>query len=253
VPALSADTENGRSRGATSDPGLKGIDAVRREADDLAARRAGVEARMLRPLTGGASSLEGEVLDQHDLEEDRRVDPVEYDRRAARAVGTAVHRMMEELDPAGDFQTQLGAMLGEATAELDAFFDERSAAEAGERLRNLIDRMTGGRCLSRLAAIAENVVGREVAILALPHEDAGPIGAVTGFVDLVYRDPASDEMVIVDYKTGALDDREGPQYPKTSYVEQGAAYQRALSSAFGLSYTPRFELWFLRDDEIVCS
>ena len=34
-------------------------------------------------------------------------------------------------------------------------------------------------------------------------------------------------------------------------VEQGDAYKRALESAFDLAYTPRFELWVHRDDEIV--
>jgi hypothetical protein len=48
-----------------------------------------------------------------------------------------------------------------------------------------------------------------------------------------------------------VDDREGLRSPKESHVEQGDAYKRALKSAFELSYTPRFELWFLRDDEIV--
>ena len=77
------------------------------------------------------------------------------------------------------------------------------------------------------------------------------MGYFTGLIDLVYRDPSNDQMVIVDYKTGAVDDREGLRGPKESHVEQGGAYKRALESAFELAYTPRFELWFLRDDEIV--
>jgi ATP-dependent exoDNAse (exonuclease V) beta subunit len=77
------------------------------------------------------------------------------------------------------------------------------------------------------------------------------VGYVSGQIDLVYRDPSDDRLVIVDYKTGMLGDREGLSGQQDSYAAQGEAYQRALENALELPYTPRFELWFLRDDEIV--
>jgi len=101
--------------------------------------------------------------------------------------------------------------------------------------------------------LSDRIVARELPVLSPPFEEEGPVGYFTGQIDLVYRDPDSDELVIVDYKTGALDDRDGLRSPTTTHAEQGGAYQRALASALGLSYTPRFELWFLRDDEIVRS
>ena len=35
-----------------------------------------------------------------------------------------------------------------------------------------------------------------------------------------------------------------------AYAAQGAVYQRALEQAFGLAYTPRFELWYLSRGEV---
>jgi ATP-dependent exoDNAse (exonuclease V) beta subunit len=99
--------------------------------------------------------------------------------------------------------------------------------------------------------LSDRIVARELSVLSPPIDDEGPVGYFTGQIDLVYRHPDNDEMVIVDYKTGALGDRDGLRSPEASYVEQGDVYRRALESAFELSYTPRFELWFLRDDEIV--
>jgi hypothetical protein len=58
-------------------------------------------------------------------------------------------------------------------------------------------------------------------------------------------------LVIVEYKTGALIDREGLRDSMESYTEQGDVYKRALESALELPYLPRFELWFLRDEKIV--
>jgi len=56
--------------------------------------------------------------------------------------------------------------------------------------------------------------------------------------------------VVVDYKTDAVRDPEALDQLADRYAEQGGFYQDALRDAFDLPYTPRFELWFLRADQI---
>ena len=69
-------------------------------------------------------------------------------------------------------------------------------------------------------------------------------------VDLVYRDPETDEWVVVDYKTDREVPRDGdPKF--AAYAAQGRVYQRAVREALALSDPPRFELWYLRRGEIV--
>jgi ATP-dependent exoDNAse (exonuclease V) beta subunit len=69
-------------------------------------------------------------------------------------------------------------------------------------------------------------------------------------IDLVYRSPETGELVIADYKTDRVEGPAEADARAAAYRGQGAAYQRALRDGLGLSYTPRFELWFLRADEI---
>jgi ATP-dependent exoDNAse (exonuclease V) beta subunit len=87
-------------------------------------------------------------------------------------------------------------------------------------------------------------------VLVPPEPGAGPAGYVSGVVDLVYRDPASGELVIADYKTDRLEEA-GAQERSAAYRGQGAVYQTALRDGLGLVYTPRFELWYLRADVCV--
>jgi ATP-dependent exoDNAse (exonuclease V) beta subunit len=81
-------------------------------------------------------------------------------------------------------------------------------------------------------------------VLLPPGEEAGPVGFVAGTIDLLYRDPATNELVVADYKTdevagAALEER------ARSYASQGQAYVRAVQEALALPAPPRFELWFL--------
>jgi ATP-dependent exoDNAse (exonuclease V) beta subunit len=76
----------------------------------------------------------------------------------------------------------------------------------------------------------------------------GAVGSTAGVLDLVYRDPASGELVVVDYKTDRVESPEELSERARRYAPQGAVYQRALRDALALAYTPRFELWFLAAD-----
>ena len=75
-----------------------------------------------------------------------------------------------------------------------------------------------------------------------PEESSGPLQAITGVVDLVYRDPEDGCLVVVDYKTGR-------QREADAHAAQGTRYARAIRDALGLPNEPRFEAWYLAWDE----
>ena len=206
---------------------------------------------MARPLTGGASTLERTVVTRHDDEEDSRKSSFEDERGVATAVGSVVHRMMENLDFDEDLAAQLGEGLNRESADLELDFDGKTLAVARERLSALVDLMASGVCLDFLASVAPGVMGREIAIVAPPHEDGGPIGAVTGFVDLVYRDPEDGRVVVADYKTDSVEDDAALEERTCIYEPQVRTYARALREALTLDYEPHVELWFLAADRIV--
>jgi len=116
--------------------------------------------------------------------------------------------------------------------------------------RELLEQIAEGELFARLRALAGGILHRELPVLVPPEAGAGPAGYVSGVVDLVYRDPASGELVIADYKTDRLDEA-GAEERSAAYREQGAVYQTALRDGLGLAYTPRFELWYLRADKCV--
>jgi len=84
-----------------------------------------------------------------------------------------------------------------------------------------------------------------------PREGDAALGYVSGAIDLVYREPGSERLVVVDYKTDAVAAPAELERRAAAYAEQGAVYTHALASALELAYTPRFELWFFDADRIV--
>ena len=97
---------------------------------------------------------------------------------------------------------------------------------------------------------APHLLGREIPLVLPPRGGSeGPVGFVTGSVDLLYRDPATGELVVVDYKTDALEDEGMAEARARDYAPQLAAYGEAVASAFG--EVARRELWFLAADQVV--
>jgi ATP-dependent exoDNAse (exonuclease V) beta subunit len=68
-------------------------------------------------------------------------------------------------------------------------------------------------------------------------------------VDLVYRDPATGDLVIADYKSDRVG-REAAAARALAYRRQGRVYAEALRAALGLPALPRFELWLLEAGRI---
>ena len=169
----------------------------------------------------------------------------------AREMGIAIHRALEEFDFGADETAEIERQRDTIARDLALAasidcVDETVAAGA-----QLWDKIAQGSLFARLRELSDRIVARELSVLLPPGDEDGPVGYRVGVIDLVYRDPSSDQLVVIDYKTDEVTDSAALQSRAESYAEQGAVYSHALEDAFELSYTPRFELWFLQCDEIV--
>ena len=173
-------------------------------------------------------------------------------RSNAAAAGTAVHRVLEELRLDGDLREGLaraGARLPDRVAILVPA-DERAATLANAR--ETLARFASGPLLARLAALKDAVIARELPLLIpADPEGEGPVGFVTGAIDLLYRDPVDGEFVIADYKTDRVEADATLAEHARRYQGQAAHYRRGIQESLGLPHPPRFELWFLHAGAIV--
>lgn len=225
------------------------------ESAALAARRDAALLRMARPFHTRASD-EGHLAGA-EARAARRFAEGEastpsgpgIERDAARAAGTAVHRILEVVDLAGDAAGDLARRSAELAGRL-------APPEALDRARDLCRRIEANGLLERLACLGENVLARELPVL-LPAEDEGeagdgsPVGYVAGVIDLLYRDPETSQPVVADYKTDLVEDEAAIGERVEAYRPQGRAYARAVQEALGLEAPPRFELWFLHAGRVV--
>jgi ATP-dependent helicase/nuclease subunit A len=235
-----------RRRAAALPPPLE----VAREAQALHAARERARLHQARAF-GGAASAAAQKETLAERGERGSGQPVPAGAASgrggevARAVGTAIHRVLEEFDFAADPRAELARQ----RAALETLLAGRADAALAEA-RELLEQIAQGKLFARLRALAGGILHRELPVLVPPEPGAGPAGYVSGVVDLVYRDPASGELVIADYKTDRLEEA-GAQERSAAYRGQGAVYQTALRDGLGLVYTPRFELWYLRADVCV--
>ncbi len=222
------------------------FDRLRAEVERLHADAARAAARSLLPR--GVPASRGDRDD--DAEPDEETLPASHaegERPAERArlVGSAVHRVLENLDLDAELDLErLGeALSGQAPL---ATPQDRQAAEGSARA--LLTRFARGALGARLRALRGHVVARELPVLLPPGASEPATGFVAGAIDLVYRDPESGELVVVDYKTDHLGPQGLPPDRLAAYARQGAVYQRALCEALDLERAPRFELWLLDAD-----
>jgi len=257
---------------------------VERAAAELARRAEAAALRMARPFSIAASNEAHARLAVLAAEEG--LDAAPERRGVAMAIGSAIHRALEELDlEAADAAAALARQRDRLPAYLATAPEaerDRALAAAGE----LLDRLAGGSLLARLHVLGPHVAARELPVLlppdagaAGPGPDTGdhaplgsdraeaalqplepeqegrgtPVGFVAGVIDLLYRDPETGAWVIVDYKTDAVDSPTDLARRAAAYAPQGRIYARAVRDALGLESDPRFELWFLAADRIVAA
>jgi ATP-dependent exoDNAse (exonuclease V) beta subunit len=247
-PALAADSTGPPAPAAAVE--VPAADAVRADAERLRAARAEALARMARPLLASAS---GEAHEAADTEAQRPPPRAsgDGDPELGRRLGTAIHRALETFDLDAELDTELRRQRELLADALLPITPPDRLADALEQAGIMLDAVGRGALLSRLRRHREDVVARELPVLALPGPDDRPIDAFSGTIDLVYRDAESDQLVVVDYKTDRIENEADLDARTRTYARQGAVYQRAVRDAFALDYTPRFELWYLGLDRRV--
>ncbi|MAG55908.1 MAG: hypothetical protein CMJ83_06425 [Planctomycetes bacterium] len=241
-------------------------DAVAVRSDRLHAARTEAAARRDRPLVAAASSLshEAQVATTRDLHD---VDPGDPDpttspeagdldrpqRTAtfARQIGTAVHRFLERLDLASDPVWAAAQALSRVDTDLAELLPPADVPRAAREARAFIESLASSQLIERLRALGDDLLGREVPLLLEPDtRHDGALGAIVGQIDLLYRDPATGDIVVADYKTDVVAEPELTDHAR-AYHGQGHAYVEAVRRALNLGAPPRFELWFLHHDRVV--
>ncbi|MCK5379060.1 MAG: PD-(D/E)XK nuclease family protein, partial [Acidobacteria bacterium] len=230
------------------------------DAEQLERWRDQARERQLRPWLGTASEeahrlFREAMADRFDGPEDEPEAPREagVGQWVAMAVGTAMHGLLERFDHgAGDPAHELSARLDQALGWLDgALPREDIRVTAGERLERLVRHFREGPLWQQFLDLDGSILARELALVTTP-ETGGAVGAVTGAIDLVYRDPETGEIVVADYKTDQLADDAEIHNRAVVYQPQLEIYARALQQALNLDVTPRQELWFVGSGVVHC-
>jgi len=262
-PALG--TDSGMDEGAeAAGPDLPSPEEVARASAALRADRLAAAAHSARPFGGAASEEAHELLRQQLAERRLSAEPApapefssgdstdSTDREAAMAAGGAVHRALEEWDLAADPKAELERQRGLLRAYLTPLAGGDALERSLPRAAELLEHFAASGLLSRLRGLRGSVLARELPVLIPPRDGPhAPVGVITGAIDLLYRDPASGDVVIADYKTDEVPTAADLDRRAAAYAPQGAAYVRAIQEALELKRPPRFELWFLRADKVV--
>ena len=152
-------------------------------------------------------------------------------RATGREAGSALHRALERWN----FAAEPGAEL-----------ERLGAAEPEARL--LLAHFARGPLFARFLAAGRTLVARELAFVGRPENDEAS-AALSGSIDLVYRG-ADGRLVVVDYKSDALEGSAAIDERAQHHAPQLAAYVKALANALPQEPAPRGELWFLRAGEL---
>jgi ATP-dependent exoDNAse (exonuclease V) beta subunit len=258
-PALAAAAASAAP--AAPAPGLATAEQVAAAAARLAELRVGAEARMGMGFSAPASEEAHRLL--RELLDEGGADPPEREGAArarvgderdspATAAGSALHGILERLDLAGDIGAQLAAARSSLGPLMEGMIGPERRGDAVRRAEEVLARLTAGPLPARLAAIAPHVLARELAVVLPPGGGAaGPVGFVAGAIDLLYRDRASGELVVADYKSDEVTGADEVAARAASYAPQGEVYRRAVALALRPARPPRFELWFLHAGIVV--
>ncbi len=241
LEGLATQAPRKRARSASFPPRT----ALKKEAQRLEKLRAAAARRMDRRYAGAASDEAAERLERLVRDE---APPFELsaERGIARPVGDAFHRMLESWDleakPERELQRQREKQLRWLHAEIPA----EALDAAQDRFDALLDRFRAGQFWDRFLSLRGLSVAREVPVL-LPARDTGtgPVGYISGFIDLIYRDPQTSRWVVVDYKTDRLEAMSEIDERGQIYASQEAVYAHALREALALDTDPATQLWFI--------
>ena len=226
--------------------------SVAEQMADLESRREAAARRMERPRHTAASSESASKL----LALAGRHEPTDLgprpavNRDLAMLVGTAIHRMFEEWDLGEDATEQLAHGRAQVESRLTAWLPGPEGVDAIEVAREILDRFEGGSLWQRWLAIADRIVARELPMLGSPPEEGPALDFLAGAIDLIYRDPEDERLVIADFKTDRVETEDAVTARALAYEAQEQVYAAAVQAALELPEPPRTELWFLWPDRV---
>ena len=220
---------------------------ARRLLDRLTDRRADAARHAARPRLRAVSETSRLPLD---VAAGGWLPPGGAGDAAAMARGRALHRAFE-LAPLA------------ATAP-DRWRSEVFAARAAPpdaaaqlQLERDLERLLASDLWRRRLELEPAVLARELPLL-LASPTAPEVGVTEppldgwiGTLDLLYRDPASGELVVADFKSDRVDDAAAEAAKVATYGPQLRLYGAAVAAAFAAARPPRLELWLLARDRIV--
>ncbi len=232
---------------AGAPPPASEIERIRADSALIRARAERARERMQRPFSSSPSRAAHAGLEQMFERVGRDVAERGVPEDVAFAVGTAVHAVLERLDFGAPIAAALGSERAALRTALAHRLDGEALARAEALARDGLDRLASGPLAPRLAALHGRVVARELPFVAPPEGDSAEdaVAFVSGAIDLVYRDPASERIVVADWKTDRVESDAEIADRRAAYAPQVRAYARALRSGLGLDYEPRAEIWFL--------
>jgi ATP-dependent helicase/nuclease subunit A len=260
-PALAGDRAPERETAAQDPPPPFQHQALSAAAEELADRRDRARARMERPFSRTASSLSHDEMLPGEREEraSSRFGEAAAEqpsnrlleaggRELATAVGTAIHRSLEEWDLEADPAAELAAQRSRLRGLLEELVSHDDLEGAEQRAQEILDRFAASPLLARFHSLSGRVIARELPVLLPARSDA--VGFDSGVVDLVYRDESSGEIAVADFKTDRVESRAEIREGTARYRAQGELYVEALRQVLALERPPRFELWFLHAGEV---
>jgi ATP-dependent helicase/nuclease subunit A len=224
--------------------------ALARDVELLDARRGEAAARAARPRFVTASALAAHANRSIATASAQPPgDEAEQAARRARERGTALHRALELAPLARRDEVAWRIAVEQAAARPLANVDRDASAELDRALAAL----RSSHLWQRLESLSEHVLARELPLVAAsdPADPRAPLDGYVGTLDLLYRDPASGETVVADFKSDALAGEDAIAARVELYRPQLALYGRAVGEALGLAAPPRLELWLLAADRIV--
>ncbi len=247
-PALRPPAPAGDARA----PGRAEIERIRADSARIRERGAEARARMRRPFSSSPSQASHAGLLALFDRVGRDVAERGVSEDVALAVGSAVHAVLERLDFEAPLAAGLECLRPSLLRVLASRLGGESLTQAEGLAGALLDRLAAGPLAARLAALRGCVVARELPYVAPPDTGVadGPVGFVAGTIDLIYRDPESEQLVVADYKSDRVESDAEVAERSAIYAGQVASYAQALRSGLGLAYLPRAELWFLHPGRI---
>jgi ATP-dependent helicase/nuclease subunit A len=229
---------------------------VQQHASRLRAVRPVAELRQRRTFGGRAS---GNVADADrelrvgggdaEREEGARAasrDALPLEMEVAAAVGTAIHGLLERFDWDADEAAEWARQRDWLLESLARRVAPSRLELARSRATRLLQGLAAGPLWTRLRELRPHILAREFPVLVRADANGGgAIGYVVGAVDLVYRDPACGEVVVVDFKTDRVATAAAIATRSLHHHPQAELYRRAIHETLRLPQAPRVELWFL--------